>query len=264
MAKTESTETSDLTLEQLLDAGAHFGHTRGRWHPAMKPYIYMTRERIHILNLEKTLEKMKDLTNAVENFVAAGKTLVLVGTKRQAKAVVEEIAKELNIPYVSERWLGGTLTNFETVRGTITTMNKLTEQMAGPDETTGLKKRERRRQAQELERMETKFGGLKMMNKIPDGLFIIDPSYEQNAILEARRLGLTIFAMLDTSSNPGLVDEFVPANDDAARSIRVVMAPVKEAISRGQKRAQESAKVVNDEAMAKAEAAVAAANKQDK
>lgn len=231
----------NLTIQDLLDAGCHFGHTRGRWHPAMKPFVYLTRERIHIMDLEKTLQKLDDLTTAVENFVAAGNQLVLVGTKRQAQRITKEIAQELKLPYVCERWMGGTLTNFETVKTSIKRMRRIEEALSVDD--GKLSKRERVMKAAELERLETKFGGLKELTGIPQGLFIIDPSYEDNAVKEAKRLGLSIFALLDTSSNPGLVDEFVPANDDAAKSIELIMGEVKAAIERGQKRAKADAKV---------------------
>ena len=231
----------NLTIQDLLDAGCHFGHTRGRWHPAMKPFVYLTRERIHIMDLEKTLQKLDDLTTAVENYVAAGNQLVLVGTKRQAQKITKEIAQATGLPYVCERWMGGTLTNFETVKTSIKRMRRLEEVLAVDD--GKLSKRERVMKAAELERLEVKFGGLKELTTIPQGLFVIDPSYEDNAIKEAKRLGLSVFALLDTSSNPNQVDEFVPANDDAAKSIELIMGEVKAAIERGQKRAKADAKV---------------------
>lgn len=233
----------NLTMQDLLDAGCHFGHTRGRWHPAMKPFVYLTRERIHIMDLEKTVQKLDDLTTAVENFVAAGHKLVLVGTKRQAKKIVHDVATATKLPYVNERWLGGTLTNFETIKSSIKRLNRLEELLAS--EETKITKRERTMKQAELERMQAKFGGLKEMTEVPDGLFVIDPSYEDSTIKEAHRLGLTVFAMLDTSSDPRLVNEFVPANDDAAKSIELIMGEVQAAIERGQKRAKSDAKVVD-------------------
>lgn len=230
-----------ITMPELLEAGCHFGHTRGRWHPAMKPYVYLTRERIHIMDLEKTLQKLDDLTTALENFIASGQQLVLVGTKRQAKQALLDLAKETNLPYVSERWLGGTLTNFETVKASIKRLHRLEDLLA--DGEAKLTKRERQMKQAELDRMTTKFGGLKDLTEVPGGLFIIDPSYEDNALKEARRLGLAVFALLDTSSNPTLVDEFVPANDDAAKSIELILGEVKTAIISGQKRARQDAKV---------------------
>lgn len=231
---------TSLSLQDLLDAGCHFGHTRGRWHPAMRPFVYLTRERIHILDLEKTLQKLNDLLNAVENFVAEGNTLVIVGTKRQAKEIVESLGQATGLPYVIDRWLGGTLTNFDTMKASIRKMNRLEEALA--QENSKLTKRERVMQASELARMRVKFGGLKDLKGVPQGLFIIDPSYEANAVKEARRLGLSVFALLDTSSNPNLVDEFVPANDDAAKSIKTIMDEVQKAIERGLKRAEEAGK----------------------
>lgn len=233
-----------LTMQELLDAGCHFGHTRGRWHPAMKPFVYLTRERIHIMDLEKTMQKLDDLTTAVENFVAAGNDLVLVGTKRQAKQILENVAAATKLPYVSNRWLGGTLTNFETVKSSIKKMHRLEEQLADPE--SKMIKRERTMKTAELARMTAKFGGLRDLTAVPQGLFVIDPSYEENTIKEARRLGLSVFALLDTSSNPTLVDEFVPANDDAAKSIELIMGEVERAIIRGQERAKSSAKVADE------------------
>lgn len=233
---------TDLTVRDLLDAGCHFGHTRGRRHPNMQDYVYMTRERVNIMDLEKSLEKLKDLLTAVENFVAEGKVLVLVGTKRQCQSIVEAVAKEAGIPYVSERWLGGALTNFNTVYKRIKRLNELEEYLVSK-EVEEITKRERLTLQRELETLRIKVGGLKDIAKIPDGLFIIDPSYEHNAVKEGHDVGATLFALLDTNSNPLLVDEFVPANDDAAKSINLILGEVKEAILRGKKRAEATAKV---------------------
>lgn len=231
-----STNT-DLTVRDLLEAGCHFGHTRGRRHPNMAEYVYITREKVNILDLEKTLSKLKDLLTAVENFVAEGKVLVMVGTKRQAQAVVKTVADEAAIPYVAERWLGGTLTNFNTVEKSIKRMNELESYLLS-DEASDILKRERLMLQRELDRLRIKVGGLKDITKIPDGLFVIDPAYEKNAVKEARSMNVAVFALLDTNSNPMLTDEFVPANDDAAKSIMVILNEVKQAIERGAKRAK--------------------------
>lgn len=227
---------TDVTVRDLLEAGCHFGHTRGRRHPNMQEYVYITREKVNIIDLEKTLSKLKDLLTAVENFVAEGKVLVIVGTKRQAQATVETIALEAGIPYVKERWLGGTLTNFATVEKSIKRMNELESYLLSKD-AEEIIKRERLMLQRELDRLRIKLGGLKDVKKIPDGLFIIDPAYEKNAVKEARNMDLTVFALLDTNSNPMLTDEFVPANDDAAKSIMLILTEVKKAIERGQERA---------------------------
>lgn len=248
---------TDITVRDLLEAGCHFGHTRGRRHPNMAEYVYITRERVNIIDLEKTLAKLKDLLTAVENFVAEGKVLVMVGTKRQAQAVVKTIAVEADIPYVSERWLGGMLTNFTTVSKSIKRMNELDEYLSSKESEEEKTKRERLMLQRELDRLRLKVGGLKDIKKIPDGLFIVDPSYEKNAVKEARDTNLAVFALLDTNSNPMLTDEFVPANDDAAKSIMLVLTAVKEAIARGKERAVETARVAvvaKEEAAAKAEA----------
>lgn len=234
---------TDLTVRDLLEAGSHFGHTRGRRHPNMQEYVYITREKVNILDLEKTLAKLKDLLTAVENFVADGKVLVLVGTKRQAQAVVETVATEANIPYVKERWLGGTLTNFNTIEKSIKRLNELEEYLLS-DDAQEILKRERLTLQRELDRLRIKVGGLKDITKIPDGLFIIDPAYEKNAVKEARSMNVAVFALLDTNSNPMLTDEFVPANDDAAKSIMIILHEVAQAIERGKKRAAEKAAAV--------------------
>lgn len=236
---------SAITIEQLMDAGCHFGHTRARRHPKMEEYVYLTRERIQILDLEKTLIKLRDLATAIENFVADGKTLVLVGTKRQAKDSIVSVAKATNLAYISERWLGGTLTNFATVQQSIKKMNDI-DSFLNSDEASTMPKKERVMKHQDLIRMQSKFGGLKDCHRLPDGLFIVDPSFEHNALREARTLGLTVFAMLDTNSNPLLVDEFVPANDDAAKSINLIMHEIQGAIERGQARAVNKAVTTPD------------------
>lgn len=239
--------TSTLSVRQLMDAGCHFGHTRGRRHPAMRDYIYLTREKVNIINLEKTLIKLDELLTAIENFTAAGQTLILVGTKRQAKDTISTLADQLKLPYVSERWLGGTLTNFETVKKSIRKMNELREYLASTH-SAELTKRERLMQSRDLDRMELKFGGLATLTDLPGGLFVVDPSYEKNAVKEARSLGLTVFALLDTNSNPMLVDEFVPANDDASKSIMLIMNEVAGAIERGRQRATAAAATPSEDA----------------
>lgn len=233
--------TKSITLKALMEAGCHFGHLRGRWHPNMQPYVYVTRDRVRIIDLEATKNKLKQLLKAIEEFVAVGQTLVLVGTKRQAKDIIETVGKATGIPYVSERWLGGTLTNFQTMQQSIKKMNSLTEYLAS-DAALELTKKERLMQQRELDRMQVKFGGLKQLRDLPDGLFIIDPSYEANALKEAKKTGLTVFAMLDTNSDPRLIDEFVPANDDAAKSIMLITNQVQGAIERGLKRQSAAAK----------------------
>ncbi|MDO8471559.1 MAG: 30S ribosomal protein S2 [bacterium] len=247
-----------ITIEQLMDAGCHFGHTKAHRHPKMEEFVYLTREKVQILDLQKTLTKLQDLTMAVENFVAEGKSLILVGTKRQAKEVVKSIGEETGLSYITERWLGGTLTNFETVRQSIRKMNEI-EAFLASDEAQLISKKERVIQHQELVRLTIKFGGLKKITRVPDGLFIVDPSFEHNALLEARKLGLSVFALLDTNSDPGLVDEFVPANDDATKSINLIMGEIKLALEHGLKRASDQA--VATEAAVVAEKAKAEADK---
>lgn len=243
---------TDISIRDLMDAGCHFGHSRGRRHPNMAEYVYITREKINIINLEKTLTKLKDLTQAVEDYIAAGNVMVLVGTKRQAQEIVQSVAKKTGLPYVTERWLGGILTNYDTVKVSIKRMNDLEKFLASND-SEELTKRERLMQQRDLDRMKMKFGGLADITKLPDGLFVIDPSFERNAVAEAKKLGQSVFALLDTNSNPLEVDEFVPANDDASKSIMLIMEEVSKAIERGQKRAQATA-VMAEKNAAKEEA----------
>jgi len=228
---------NNISVEDLMEAGCHFGHTKARWQPRMKPYIYLTREKVQILDLEKTKKKLDNLMQVVEDFVADGNTLVLVGTKRQAQDIVETIGNKLGIPYVKKRWLGGTMTNFDTMKKSIKKMNEIAKFLES-DDALKLMKRERLMMHRDLVRMQDKFGGLKDIKEVPQGLFLIDPSFEKNALKEARQVGIKVFALLDTNSNPDMVDEFVPANDDAAKSIMLIMNELQSAIMRGQKRAE--------------------------
>jgi small subunit ribosomal protein S2 len=221
-------------VKALIEAGVHFGHASGRWHPKMKPYIYATRDKLHIIDLEKTRKQLEQVLPVLEERVRTGKLVVLVGTKKQVAGRVKEIGEKLGIPYVNVRWLGGTLTNFREMQKSIQRMRKL-ETFLSSEEASTILKKERVMQEQELERMRAKFGGLSQLTRKPDVLFIIDPSHEHNAVKEARAEGLELFGVVDTNSDPTLLHHVIPANDDGAKSLNLVLTLIEETIASGQK-----------------------------
>lgn len=221
-------------VRELMEAGVHFGHASGKWHPKMAPYIFCTRDKLHIIDLEKTQTQLKSVLTELENFIRSGKTLMLVGTKRQVAPMVKEMAERLNIPYVSERWLGGTMTNFGQMLQSIDRMKKA-EEILSTDEANKMIKKERVMLQAELKRMHAKFGGLRNFNKKPDALFVIDPSYEHNAIKEARFEGIEIFGVVDTNSDPSTINHVIPANDDGPKSLKLILDLVEKTIAEGQK-----------------------------
>lgn len=200
----------------------------------MKPYIFATRDKLHIIDLEKTQEKMKEVLGLLEERIRDGKTVVLVGTKKQVSDRVKEIGEATNIPYVNVRWLGGTMTNFGELQKSISRMKKTEEFLASPEAVNTIKK-ERVRMEADLKRMHYKFGGLRNLTKKPDAMFIIDPSHEHNAVKEAIHQGIERFAIVDTNTNPDLVDHMIPANDDAPKSLAVLLGMIEETIKSGQK-----------------------------
>jgi len=221
-------------IKTLMEAGVHFGHASGRWHPKMKPYIFATRDKLHIIDLEKTREKLAETLTILEKRVREGKVIVLVGSKKQVSERVKKIGEELNIPYVEVRWPGGIMTNFAEMQKSITRMKKTEEFLESGDKTKMIKK-ERVMLESELVRMHHKFGGLRNLTKKPDALFVIDPSYEKNAIKEGRHEGLEIFGIIDTNCDPQNVDHMIPANDDGPKSISLLLDLIEETIRNGQK-----------------------------
>lgn len=221
-------------IQQLLDAGVHFGHLTRKWNPNMAPYIFMERNGIHIIDLQKTQKKLATAADAMGKIAGSGRKILFVATKKQAKEIVADTAKALNMPYIVERWPGGMLTNFVTIRKAIKKMSNIDKMKAdGTFET--LSKRERLQVDRLRAKLEKNLGSIADMSRLPAALFVVDVMREHIAVEEARNLGIPVFAMVDTNSNPNLVDYVIPANDDATKSIAVIMeavsASVKEALS---------------------------------
>ena len=249
---------SKVTLEQLLDAGAHFGHLKSKWDPNMAPYIFMEKNGIHVIDLYKTMKKMDEACGAIKNIAKSGRKILFVATKKQAKEIVIETAKSVDMPYVTERWLGGMLTNFATVRKSIKKMQTI-EKMEQDGTFGNMAKRERLTLMRERDKLTRVLGGISDLTRIPAALFIIDVKKEHIAVAESHRLNLTSFAMVDTNSNPRAVDYAIPANDDSTKSIELISGIMRDSISEGleeRKRAKEESKM-KQEAKAKEKAAQA-------
>lgn len=209
-------------VQEFLDAGVHFGHLTRKWNPNMAPYIFMERNGIHIIDLQKTIHKLDEATEAMKKIAGSGRKILFVATKKQAKEIVAEYAKSVNMPYITERWPGGMLTNFVTVRKAIKKMQSIDKMKTdGTFET--LSKRERLQIERQREKLEKDLGSIADMNRLPAALFIVDIIREHIAVAEARNLGIPTFAMVDTNSNPQLIDYPIPANDDASKSIAKIM-----------------------------------------
>ena len=223
---------ADLSMRQMLEAGVHFGHQTRYWNPKMAPYIFGERSRIHIINLEKTLPLYRESLEFVKRVVTDGGTLLFVGTKRAAREAVSEQARRCGMPYVSQRWLGGTLTNFKTVRQSIKRMQELESQSQdGTFERLG--KKEVIRLRREMDKLEKSLGGIKDMNGLPDALFVIDVGHEKIAVNEARKLGIPIIAIVDTNNSPDGIDYVIPGNDDAIRAVQLYVEGVADAVLAG-------------------------------
>lgn len=221
-----------LPMKSLLEAGVHFGHRTRRWNPRMKPFIFTQRNGIHIIDLQQTMQRLEDAYKAVRDIVADGGTILFVGTKKQAQETIQQEALRCGMPFVSERWLGGTLTNFRTIRGRIDYMIKLEERQA-MGELDKLPKKEALLLTRELQKLEQRLGGLREMRRPPRLLFIVDTLHEQIAIHEATSLGLPIVALCDTNSDPFPIAYPIPANDDAIRAIKLITAKIADAVIEG-------------------------------
>lgn len=215
----------------LLDAGVHFGHLTRKWNPKMAPYIFMEKNGIHIIDLNKTVGALENATAAMKNIAKSGKKVMFVATKKQAKEMVAEEARRLKMPYVTERWLGGMLTNFATVRKSLKKLQTIERQVK--DESLSLNKKERLMLSRDKEKMEKVLGGIADMTRLPSALFIVDVGKEHIAVKEARRLGIPVFAMVDTNSDPDSADFPIPANDDAFKSIAVITQIIGQSIEEG-------------------------------
>ena len=223
---------SRTNFEELLKAGVHFGHLKRKWNPKMAPYIFMERDRIHIIDLHKTVDKMEEACNALRQIAKSGRKILFVATKKQAKEQVSAALEGTQMPYVTERWLGGMLTNFPTIRRTIKKMTAL-ERLTLDEAYQSLSKRERLHISRQREKLDRLFGSIADMNRLPAALFIVDVLREKNAVREAERLGITIFAMVDTNSDPSNIDFPIPANDDASDSIGLIIRHATDAIKEG-------------------------------
>ena len=223
---------SKANYNDLLEAGVHFGHLTRKWNPAMAPYIFMEKNGIHIIDLNKTTEKLEEACEALKQIAKSGKKIMFVATKKQAKEVVANSVKNINMPYVTERWPGGMLTNFATIRKAIKKMGTI-DRMATDGTWENINKKERLLITREREKLETTLGSIVDLTRLPAALFIVDIVKEHIAVAEARRLNIPTFAIVDTNSNPNLVDFAIPANDDAAKSIAVIMNSVTAAIQEG-------------------------------
>jgi small subunit ribosomal protein S2 len=219
-------------FQELLDAGVHFGHLKRKWNPKMAPYIFMEKNGIHIIDLHKTVIKIDEAANVMKQLARAGRKILFVATKKQAKDIVAENAKSVNMPYVTERWPGGMLTNFPTIRKAVKKMNTIDKMLTdGTFET--LAKRERLQITRQRAKLEKNLGSIADLNRLPSALFVIDIQKEMNAVKEANRLNIPVIAMVDTCCDPGPVDYVIPANDDAAKSISLIMSVLCQAVSEG-------------------------------
>jgi small subunit ribosomal protein S2 len=228
--KKETTKKrSGFDLEEMAKAGLHFGHRTSNVHPKMMPYIQSVRNSIHLINLEKTAEKMQEAMDFVKDIISQQKTLLLVGTKIQVKKMVKETAEECGLPYVSERWLGGTFTNFSIIKKRIDYFKDL-ERKKAEGELEKYTKKERAGIDRELKNLETKFGGIKNLEKLPDAIFVLDMRKDYLATKEAREAGIKVVGISDTNIDPTLADFFIPANDDAISSVKYILDKLKETV----------------------------------
>ncbi|MBL4622254.1 MAG: 30S ribosomal protein S2 [Immundisolibacteraceae bacterium] len=218
-----------VSMRDMLDAGVHFGHQTRFWSPKMAPYIFGVRQRIHIINLEKSLPLFQEALNFLGSAAADGKTILFVGTKRQAKEPIAEYAKACGMPFVDNRWLGGMLTNFNTVRKSVSRLIEL-EALMSEDSETLLRKKERQKLSRERDKLERNVGGIRTMKKRPDALLVIDTGYESIAVSEAIKLGIPIIGVVDTNNIPDNIDYVIPGNDDSARAVDLYLSSAAEAI----------------------------------
>ena len=223
---------SKITQEELLEAGVHFGHLTRKWNPKMAPYIFMEKNGIHLIDLNKTAVKLEESAEALKNIVKSGRKVLFVATKKQAKEIIETEAARVNMPFVTERWLGGMLTNFTTVRKSIKKMQTI-DKMAVDGTYQNINKKERLMLEREKAKLQRLFGGISDLNRLPAALFIVDIKREHIAIAEAKKLNIPTFAIVDTNSDPTVVDFPIPANDDAAKSIALIAKVMTNAISEG-------------------------------
>ncbi|KGN71587.1 30S ribosomal protein S2 [Porphyromonas gulae] len=223
---------SRISFDQLLEAGAHFGHLKRKWNPAMAPYIFMERNDIHIIDLHKTVAKIDEAAEVIKGMAKNGKKILFVATKKQAKEPIAELAKSVGMPYVVERWPGGMLTNFPTIRKAVKKMTQI-DKMTADGTFDNLSKREKLQITRQRAKLEKTLGSIADMNRLPSALFVVDVMKEHIAVREANRLGIPVFAMVDTNSDPSLIDYVIPSNDDALKAIELIVGTMCQAINEG-------------------------------
>ena len=225
-------ENNTSLQQQLLEAGVHFGHLRKKWNPKMLPYIFAEKKGIHIIDLNKTTECLQETANVLKQLARSGKKILFVGTKKQAKDIITECAQKINMPFVTERWLGGMLTNFNTVRKSVKKMQSI-EKMLNDGTFDSITKKERLTLSRDKDKMERVLGGIAQLSRVPAALFLVDIGHEHIALAEAKRLGITTFGIVDTNCDPNKVDFAIPANDDATKSISIIVNYITSAIVEG-------------------------------
>lgn len=221
-----------INQKELLKAGVHFGHLKRKWNPKMLQYIFMEKKGIHLIDLNKTSDKLLEAAAAMKQITSSGRKIMFVATKKQAKETVKEIAQSVGMPYVTERWLGGMLTNFGTIRKSIKKMQTI-DKILSDSSATGLTKKERLMMTRQRDKLSTVLGGIESLNRLPAAVFVVDINHEHIAIKEAKKLGIRTFGMVDTNSNPNLVDFPIPANDDASKSIEIITRYLADAVKEG-------------------------------
>lgn len=256
---------SRVNFDQLLEAGVHFGHLKRKWNPAMAPYIFMERNGIHIIDLYKTVAKVDEAAEVMKNLARQGKKVLFVATKKQAKQVVADKASSIGMPYVIERWPGGMLTNFPTIRKAIKKMTTI-DKMTKDGTFDNLSKREKLQITRQRAKLEKNLGSIIDLTRLPSALFVIDVMKEHIAVREANRLGIPVFAMVDTNSDPHNIDYVIPANDDATKSVEVILGAICEAMKEGleERKAEKVDTEGADEAAPRRERRSRAAAKKDK
>jgi small subunit ribosomal protein S2 len=250
---------SKLSTQELLDAGVHYGHLTRKWNPKMAPFIFMEQNGIHIIDLNKTIAKLEEAQGAVKNIIKSGRKILFVATKKQAKELVAEEARKVNMPYVTERWLGGMLTNFATVRKSIKKMQSI-DKMEVDGTFANMNKKERLMKEREKIKLQRVLGGIEDLNRLPAALFIVDIKREHIAVSEAQKLNIPIFALVDTNSDPTLVDHPIPGNDDASKSIELITTAITQAIVEGLQERKKAKDERKDDAVEETVETVEAAN----
>ncbi|MFM2327875.1 MAG: ribosomal protein, partial [Bacteroidota bacterium] len=225
-------ENNTSLQQQLLEAGVHFGHLKKKWNPKMLPYIFAEKKGIHIIDLNKTVEGLQECAAALKAIARSGKKIMFVATKKQAKEIVSECARRVNMPYVTERWLGGMLTNFNTIRKSVKKMQSI-EKMLNDGSAENLTKKERLTLSRDKDKLEKVLGGIAAISRVPSALFLVDIGHEHIAMAEAKKLGISTFGMVDTNCDPNKVDFAIPANDDATKSISIIVNYLTAAIAEG-------------------------------